>query len=221
MEALKDAGREYLHTSEYLNSIPLVGGLRHSDETVGALLAPFLKCIKHNITQRGVGICVITDCASYHGLPRDDKRFIRPPDLHSFEMAMALLIKHTRTGLGDRHLAIQFDECSDACKLYGCYRDTKQNNETLRRYLGSIAFVDDKKHPPIQAADMLGNIVLKTWRRLGSEGKPHPLVNDLILEPTGLRNTDFVIHRTYHLEKIADMRRRAKVRSTDEDIDVS
>jgi hypothetical protein len=52
----------------------------------------------------------------------------------------------------------------------------KQHDEELKTHLGAICFLDDRRHPPIQAADMLGNVLLKTWRKFESgESLPRAL----------------------------------------------
>lgn len=100
-------------------------------------------------------------------------------------------------------IAIQFDESSDACRLYGCYKKAKEINPTFREHLGAIAFVDDKKHPPVQAADMLGNLALKAWRRgLGGLEAP-PAFDDLVIQTEGIRNCDFLIYREPELKALA------------------
>lgn len=97
-EALKQCGIQFLHTAEYLQTIPIIGTGGHNDDTVRALLKPFTEVVKKNITRNGtgVGVCVITDCDAYESaLTKEEKEFIRKPDLHSFEMALALVLKHT------------------------------------------------------------------------------------------------------------------------------
>jgi hypothetical protein len=41
--------------------------------------------------------------------------------------------------------------------LYDRYLYLKRENETMKKYLGAICFADHKRHPLVQAADMLAH----------------------------------------------------------------
>jgi hypothetical protein len=161
---------EQLHTAHYLNEFPLVGG-RLDDDAICLILAPFIEAVKSTLLARGaVPICVITDCDAYEQLTEKEKKFVRPPEENSFEAA----VLHSIRALGSSFqisdaVSIQMDESANVPRLYARYQWMKQNYEEFRARVGAICFLDDKRHPPVQAADMLGNVLLKTWRIAGSE----------------------------------------------------
>jgi hypothetical protein len=156
---------EQLHTAHYLNEFPLVGG-NLDDDAVCLILAPFIETVKQTLLARGaVPICVATDCDAYDRLSPKEKKFIRPPLEHSFEVS----VLHSIRALGSKlqisdAVSIQMDESSDVPLLYGRYQWMKQRHEKLKSHLGGMCFLDDKRHPPVQVADMLGNVVLKSSR---------------------------------------------------------
>jgi hypothetical protein len=215
MGVLKERGIDYLHTAEYLRSIPIIGGASPSDEDVAVILKPFSDVINQYITcQRdGFGVCIITDCAAYDSLSDADKKVIRKPELHSFEMAVGVVGYHVKEELhSNNFLALQIDETEDAPKLYNCYKFLKEKNDTLRSYLASICFVDDKKHPPIQAADMLGNLTLKAWRKWKRGEELHTAFKNLVF-PGGERNLNVccVVYDADRLKRVAQLRREGKI----------
>jgi hypothetical protein len=156
---------KYLHTAKYLNEFPVVGG-KLDDEVICLILAPFIEAVKHTLLEGGaIPICVITDCDAYEKLSEKEKKFVRPPEENSFEIALL----HSRHSLKSDMLiedaiSVQMDESSNVPRLYQRYQWMKQQRDDLRENMGAICFLDDKRHPPVQAADMLGNILLKTWR---------------------------------------------------------
>jgi hypothetical protein len=162
---LAQLGMEQIHTARYLNEFPLVGG-NLDDDAVCLILAPFIETIKQTLLANGaVPICVATDCEAYEQLSEKEKKFVRPPDEHSFEVA----VLHSIRALGSPlqitdAISIQMDESSNVPRLYSRYQWMKQRYDQLKSHLGAICFLDDRRHPPVQAADMLGNIVLKGSR---------------------------------------------------------
>jgi hypothetical protein len=166
--------KEGLHTAKYLNNFPLVGG-NITDEDVCLILAPFVEAVKGTLLAAGaVPICVITDCDAYEQLNAKQKKFVRPPSEHSFEVAVLHSIRALRNPLNiDDAVSVQMDESPDVPRLYSRYQWLKEHDEDAKRHLGAICFMDDKRHLSVQAADMLGNILLKTWRIAGTD-KPLP-----------------------------------------------
>jgi hypothetical protein len=165
---------EHLHSAHYLNEFTLVGG-NLDDEAVCIILAPFIEAVKATLlAENAVPICVVTDCDAYEQLTAKEKNFIRPPEEHSFEMAVA----HSVAVLGSPFqisdaVSIQMDESSNVPRLYARYEWLKQRFPELKKRLGGICFLDDKRHPPIQVADMLANLLLKGSRAFRA-GLPLP-----------------------------------------------
>jgi DNA-binding NarL/FixJ family response regulator len=209
MAVLSSRGLPFLRTAEYLRPSPNSG--ISNDETIRSLLEPFTQVIREAITGAGgIGVCVITDREAYERLTPEEKRAMAEPGMNSFEMALGIILKHTIEELNDSNpMAIQFDESSDAGRLLKFYMSAKETNPMFRRHLGAIAFVDDKKHFPVQAANMLANLALKAWRSVEG-GLEHPLALDhLVLQVTGVQNTRFVIYRDRELKELAARRMAA------------
>jgi hypothetical protein len=162
--------RDYLHTAKYLNEFPLIGGNGITDEDIWSILAPFIETVKGTLlTEGGIPICVITDCDAYDQLSANEKKFIRPPEENSFERAIKLSCEalNHKFNISDA-VSIQMDESANAPRLYSRYEAMKRGDEFMKAHLGALCFCDDKRHAPVQAADMLGNILLKFWRKLDS-----------------------------------------------------
>lgn len=202
-------GLQFLHTTDHLQ-IPNLDGRKLSEVDVYRTLSPFISVVNEHLTKdnEGFGICVVTECDAYESLTAEEKTVIRKPEVHSFEMAVGLAAINIRNYLASGGImALQFDETRDAPKLYGRYRWIKEKNESLRNSLSGICFIDDKRHPPIQAADMLGNLVLKGWRRWKAGGDM-PLALRSLAFPGGLENRNVLslIYTTERLKELAAMR---------------
>jgi hypothetical protein len=173
MMTLEQLGLPYLHTAKYLNEFPLVGRSGPlGDEDICMILAPFIGAVKDTLLAKdGFPVCIITECAAYDQLTAEQKKYIRPPGEHSFEMAVGLacFCLKNAMNISDR-IAVQMDESVNAPKLYSRYEALKRENETMKSHLTALCFCDDQGHPPVQAADMLANVVLKSWQELTGTG---------------------------------------------------
>jgi hypothetical protein len=170
---LEQLKRPYLHTAHYLNEFPLLGGKGIDDEAICLILAPFIEAVKATLLAEGaIPVCVITDCDAYDQLTAKEKKFVRPPEENSFEMAIRLSCEALghKFNISDA-VAIQMDESRNAPCLYARYEAMKRENEFMKNHLSALCFCDDKRHPPVQAADMLGNVLLKSWRKADSGGE--------------------------------------------------
>ena len=169
-EVLNYLGIEYLHTAHYLNQFPLIGDKPKSDEDDYRILEPFLRVVRGEILERGgFGVIVLTECAGYESLSNEEKMWIRPPARNSLEMLIGAVCNQVSPVLG-RHnpIAFQIDETDspdNAMEVLESYTILKKQNDLYRRSLGGICFADDTMLRPLQAADMLGNLALKGWRR--------------------------------------------------------
>jgi hypothetical protein len=213
MISLEQMKLPYLHTAKYLNNFPLVGGNGLTEEDVYTILSPFINIVHAELVEHGaIGICVITECDAYQKLTPLEKKFIREPDTHSFEMAVAQAAMNIRHALNiDNYLAVQMDESHDAAKLYARYEAMKAENENLRNHLASICFCDDKKHHPVQAADMLGNLTLKAWRMYRATQRWPKAFTELVL-PDSKPNMTLDFFGLDRLRNLARMRKERQDR---------
>jgi hypothetical protein len=171
MMTLQQLNLPFLHTAKYLHDFYLSDGCI-TDDDIARILAPYIAAVRETLLVGGsVPICVITECDAYAQLTQQEKKYIRPPDEHSFEIAVMLAARALRNPLHiSDSISIQMDEADNAARLYARYAAMKTENDELKSHLGALCFCDDRKHPPVQAADMLGNVVLKTWRNMDLNG---------------------------------------------------
>jgi hypothetical protein len=193
----------YLHTAKKLNEFFLSDG-KITDEDVCLILAPFIETVKATLLAGGaVPICVITDYAAYAQLTEQERKYVRPPTANSFEIAVAMSCRALRNPLNiSDSIAVQMDESVNAPMLYARYEAMKRENPEFKAHLGALCFCDDQKHPPIQAADMLANVVLKSFRRF-EKGEEQPRA---IRE---LTDNGKILFQRYHLD---NLRRLAQMR---------
>jgi hypothetical protein len=179
----------YLHTAHYLNRFPLVGGEGMDDEAICLILAPFIEAVRGSLLSDGaIPVCVITDCDAYDELTANEKKFVRPPEENSFEMAVCLSCKglQNKFNISDA-ISIQMDESRNAPRLYARYEALKRENEFMKNHLSALCFCDDKRHPPVQAADLLGNVLLKSWRKADSGGEMPRAFRELTMMDGGYK----------------------------------
>jgi hypothetical protein len=206
MMTLEQLQLPYLHTAKKLNEFFLSDG-KITDEDICLILAPFIEAVKGTLLSDGaIPVCVITDYAAYDQLTDQERRYVRPPPENSFEIAVALACRALRNPLHiSDSISVQMDESTNAPVLYGRYQAMKRENPEFKAHLGAICFCDDHKHPPVQAADMLGNIVLKSFRRF-EKGQEQPRA---IRELTNNGNILFHRYNLDNLRRLAQMRIQA------------
>jgi hypothetical protein len=212
MMTLKELNEPYLHTAHYLNKFWL-SDKTITDDDICLILAPFIEAVKATLlAEQAVPICVITECEAYEKLSPADKKYIRPPDEHSFEIAVMLSCAAIRHPLHiSDWVSVQMDESDNAARLYERYRILKADVPEMREHLSSLCFCDDRRHPPVQAADMLANIVLKSWRNAQSGEKLPRAIQEITVHEGNLRLT-LAYYDLENLQRLAEMRRKQKER---------
>lgn len=69
----------------------------------------------------------------------------------------ALLVRDEFPGKNNR-IAFVCDDGPDSVKLTKIYASFKRKNTNLQDVIGGLVHLDDKKHPPLQAADMVASL---------------------------------------------------------------
>ena len=212
MMTTEQLGRPFLHTAKYLHDFWL-SDKSLTDEDICLILAPFIEAVKGTLLAEGaIPICSITDYSAYGQLTENEQKYIRPPKENSFEIAVALSCRVLRHPLHiSDFISVQMDESDDAPNLYSRYEALKRENKEFKAHLGGICFCDDQKHPPVQAADMLGNVMLKSFRAFES-GKKMPRALE---ELTAVNGKSALIMQRYNLDqlqRLAEWRRQRKDR---------
>ena len=156
----------YLHTSEFLQSIPIIGRESRTDDDAYVILEPFINTVQqHLVWEEGYAVVGVTTADAWSGLSKEEKKVVRQPALDSFESAVALTCRSLGSSLSRANpLAIQVDEGGEIAVMAGAYRKLKKYPE-YRESLGAICFVDDTKLRSIQAVDMLAHLALRQWRK--------------------------------------------------------
>jgi hypothetical protein len=183
------------------------------DEDICVILAPFIETVKSALLGSGaVPICVITECDAYDTLTQEQKKFVRPPEEHSFEMALYLARHCLESGMNiSNRIAIQMDESGNATRLYSRYEALKRESSVMKSHLTALCFCDDQGHPPVQAADMLANVVLKTWRDVVRGGNGSRAFRELTTTQ-GAPRMKLAHYDAAGLRSVADKRAAAKNR---------
>lgn len=219
--ALKAIGLGHLHTSEYLYKYLRVGDHSPTDDEIFHCLSPFIKIIVErllNPPRTGFGVCIITRCEAYEQLSEEEREYIREPELNSFELAVGLgCMKVQRELTLQNSIAVQMDESHSVPRLYGSYELMKRENELLKKFLGAICFADDKLHPPIQAADLLGCLTLRAWKAFHAN-QEWPTAFKRLISPGDAINVVPIICGSEFLKGLADMRRKRNDRAAMPDL---
>jgi len=208
---LQQLGVPYLHTAKKLNEFPLVGGGGITDDDICLILAPFIEAVKGTLlAEGGVPVWVVTDCDAYDQLTPNERKYVRPPEENSFEWAVRLSCEALghQFNLSDA-ISIQMDECSAPPRLYECYERFKRNSDFMKQHLGALCFCDDKRHPPVQAADMLANVALKSWRKAASGGELPRAFRELTVAD-GVPKTKMLHFDARNLKALAQRRMQLK-----------
>jgi len=207
MISLLQLQHPYLHTAKDIANFALVGGDGLTDEDVYLILSPFISMVQEELIQKGgFSICIVTEHDSYERLTDKEKRFVRSPEINSFEIACAYALKCVTNPLNLRNsIAIQMDESQAAPRLYESYQNMKRKDEILRSGLSSICFCDDTQHPPIQAADLLAHVTLRGWRSYKA-GQEWPRAFRELVFSNGVPNLRVQVYGYEALKSLAQIR---------------
>lgn len=207
---LKELGIDYLHTSDFLYKYLRVGDHSPTDDEIYRCLSPFIRTVLDRILSpkgTGFGVCVVTRCDAYSQLTDDEKRYVREPQVNSFEVAVGLSGAKVQAELCEENtMAVQMDESNNAPELYKTYQALKTENQTLKKFLGAICFADDKLHFPVQAADMLGHLALRAWRSYQKQQTWPAAFTELVF-PQGKGNVVPLVCGLDFLRGLAKMRK--------------
>ena len=197
----------YLHTSEFLQTIPMIGDKSRTDDDAYIILKPFINTIQqHLVWGEGYAVIGVTTADAWSGLTKEEKRVVRQPALDSFESAVGLACRLLAPSLSRANpLAIQVDEGGDIAVMAGAYRKLKRFPE-YRDSLGGICFIDDTKLRSIQAADMLAHLVLRGWRKNRLAQPLEARLRRLIVDNPEMGSEHILIHDAEALRILARKR---------------
>lgn len=114
-----------------------------------------------SVTALGVGLSV----PFFKTMKQDPVKFGPIPDV-PYRLAFQQLIAECGKAmmlLGREHIVtFGHDDGDDFPILHTLYKEFKKLNPKYRKVLGDFVPLDDKLHPPVQAADLVANIVLRS-----------------------------------------------------------
>lgn len=197
----------HLHTSEFLKTIPILGGGPKTDDDVYRILKPFTDAIKEHIVW-GEGYAVIgaTLADAWSPLTPQQKKVVRQPEQDCFESAIGLACYSLISTLSPANpLGIQVDEGKNIARLAAAYLQLKRV-PLYRASLGAICFADDEKLRSVQAADLLAHVALRQWRNSKLDDPLDARFAELIVRDAGRVKKHFLIHDTAALKALANTR---------------
>jgi len=132
--------------------------------------------VKLNHPIVGVGIAIpVVDYNTICARPDAHGVFYGDPYHRALESVMFEVAKMVRARRGHNMVAFVHDEGPDYDSLRQVYRSFRENNPQSAKVIGGFERLDDKLHPPLQAADMIANNVLGIGAEWLSKGRPDPL----------------------------------------------
>lgn len=172
---LRKHGLKYFKSSEYYalsgqfsrfrtSQYPAPTGRRAAEQ----IRAELQEVMRNQAKIRGAGIWIpLRDYAAVYARP--EAKGVLPPDpyqavLNSMTFVMVKLIR--RLPGRNKKVAFVHDDEDNFSKLFRHYMAFKKANPDTARLMGGFLPMDDKEHPPLQAADMIANYALQ----LGLEG---------------------------------------------------
>jgi hypothetical protein len=110
---------------------------------------------------RGIGITIpVSDYNEVCALPEAQGVIYGNPYHRALESVMFETTKMINRHPGKHMVAFVHDSGPDFDELRAVYENFKINNPKTAKFLGGFIPLDDKQHPPLQAADMIANYTL-------------------------------------------------------------
>ena len=132
---------------------PLSVGKAHAQ-----LIREDLKFIIRSVGVVGAAVAIaMPDWNQLAELPGSYGFFARDPYETAFQSLMFESIKDLRRIPGRNMMRFFHDEGDDFERLHFTFKDFKKKNPKIAKYMGGFESLDDKVHPPLQAADLIAN----------------------------------------------------------------
>ena len=132
---------------------PLSAGKAHAQ-----LIREDLKLIIRSVGVVGAGVAIaIPDWNQLRELPGSYGFFARDPYETAFQSLMFESVKDLRRVPGRNMIRFFHDEGDDFERLHVAFKEFKNKNPKIAKYVGGFESLDDKVHAPLQAADLIAN----------------------------------------------------------------
>lgn len=156
---LKQHGIATMHTSDFLSGQGAYRSLIGSFEQRLAILGEFMDIIREEV---GCGIACAPNAGEYRSVLKDSKKNLKPEEF-LFRRLLINSFKHMASIKAVEPLGIWLDDSEKtSSRFLSIWARTKRNWKAQKSMLGHIAFGDDQALPPLQAADVLANILVRS-----------------------------------------------------------
>ncbi len=173
----------YLHLADFIASQGVYEELGWREKEKNSQISPalddFIGVIRrHTLAGIGVGLAART----YRDITKDARKKEKP-EVFCFEGVLRLAIERLKKWNWDEPICLIFDDSRDySMKAYSNLWEVRDRNPDIKRWIAGIAFGNDEKFAPLQAADFLAYATAK-MSILGDDGwLEHPQFKNLLLD---------------------------------------
>src|ERR1700730_3921436 len=171
---LKEHGLEYFKSTEHhwlkeqfakfkSKTYPIPTGREKADQ----IRAELQEILRHHPGIRGVGVAIpVEDYGRVCARPETNGILPRNPYHAALVSVVFEAVKIVRKKSGRNMVAFVHDAEDNFPELWAVYKMFAKSNPKTAKFMGGFQPLDDKLHPPLQAADMVANYTLG----LGLEG---------------------------------------------------
>ena len=165
---LREDGIQYWKTSQYNRLSDQFQIFRQYDPPLGREKARKLRFDLQEIMRgipgiQGIGVAIPMDAYEKVAARPEAKQFFNDDSKYrrALESVMFETVKMVRHKPGRNVVAFVHGEESDFDTLRRYYLEFKQHNPKSAKFMAGFQPLDDKQHPPLQAADMAANFTLE------------------------------------------------------------
>jgi hypothetical protein len=174
---LREDGLKYFKTSEYKSLTGQFAKFRVDPPPTGRDKARKLRSELQDILQRypgirGIGVVIpVQDYTEVCSRPESVGVFYGDPYHRALESVMFETAKKIRAQPGRNMAAFVHDEGNEFADFFRLYQGFKKLNPKSAKVFGGFEALDDKLHPPLQAADMIANYTLGVGMKWLASGR--------------------------------------------------
>jgi hypothetical protein len=166
---LRNHGIEYFKSSEYNNLTGQFAKFRTDQyprpkgrEAAQQIREELQGVLEKHPNIHGIGVLILLEDYS-RALARPDAEGVLPPNPYHAALNSVIYETVKLISLRRGHNAVAFvhDDGPDFGSLESSYKHFAAGNPITAKRLGGFAGLDDKQHPPLQAADMVSNYAMQ------------------------------------------------------------
>jgi hypothetical protein len=173
----------YMHLADFIASKNVYEELGWKDRTksdqINQALDDFIMVIRrHTLAGIGVGLAAKKYREIMKGVRKKEK-----PEVFCFERALRLVMDRMKKWNWEESICLIFDDSRDySMKAYANLWEVKDRNPEVKQRVAGIAFGNDEKFAPLQAADFLAYATARANRLGDSAWFEHPQFKNLMLD---------------------------------------